>query len=137
MSAPATMAMPTTRPTRGRASRRGAGSGTGPAGGVDWLTSRPVEDEPGQQRREEPEARIDQDERPQMRLEPGGREELAARNGEDDAHRHADDPGGEERSLDVDGGITAGGGDACDGDERAAQPPTSSRDQCRDHDERA
>src|SRR5215475_2720816 len=131
------MAMPSTRPTRGRGNRRGAGSEAEPAGGVGSLTSRPVEDEPGEQRREEPEARIDQDERAQMRLEPGHGEKLAARYGEDNAHRHADDPGGEERSLDVDGGITAGGGDARDGDERAAQPPTSSRDQCRDHDERA
>src|SRR5215813_10249152 len=121
------MTMPTTRPTRGRGNRRGAG--TGPAAGMDSLTSRPVKDEPDEQRREEPEARIDQDERAQMRLEPG--------HGEDNAHRHADDPGGEERSLDVDDGITAGGGDARDGDERAAQPATSSRDQCRDHDERA
>src|SRR5262245_60342101 len=128
------MAMPSTRPTRGRGNRRGAG--TGPAGGMGSLTSRPVEDEPGEQRREEPEARIDQDERAQMRLEPDRSEKLAARYGEDNAHRHADNPGGEERSLDVDDGITAGG-DARDGNERAAQPGTSSRDQCRDHDERA
>src|SRR5215470_12477844 len=110
------MAMPTTRPTRGRGNLRGAG--TGPAGGMGSLTSRPVEDEPDEQRREEPEARIDQDERAQMRLEPDHREKLAARHGEDHAHRHADDPGGEERSLDVDDGITAGGGDARGGDER-------------------
>src|SRR5499427_1561633 len=131
------MAMPSTRPTRGRGNRRGAGSEAEPAGGVSSLTSRPVEDEPDEQRREEPEARIDQDQRPQMRLEPGRGEELAARYGEDDAHRHADDPGGEERSLDVDGGITAGDGNTRDGDERTAPPSASSRDQRRDHDERA
>src|SRR5215467_5775749 len=128
-SALTTMAMPTTRPTRGRGNRREAGSGAGPAAGVGSLTLGPVEDEPGEHRQEEPQARIDQDERAQMRLEPA--------HGEDDAHRHADDPGRKERSLDVDGGITAGDGDTRDGDERTAQPPASSRDQRRDHDERA
>src|SRR5262245_11348366 len=124
-SALTTIAMPTTRPTRGRGNRREAGSGAGPAAGAGALTLGPVEDEPGEHRQEEPQARIDQDERAQMRLEPSRGEELAARHGEDDAHRHADDPGREERSLDVDGGITAGDGNTRDGDERTAQPSAS------------
>src|SRR5262249_22549812 len=116
---------------RGRGNRREAGSGAGPAPGAGSLTLGPIEDEPGEHRQEEPQARIDQDERAQMRLEPSRGEELAARHGEDDAHRHADDPGREERSLDVDGGITAGDGGTRAGDERTAQPPAPARRQRR------
>src|SRR5262249_1815456 len=96
-TAPTTMRRPMTRPVRG--------SGSGLAGdGVAIL--RPVEQEPHGECQERPQARVDQEQRPQVGLEPGRSEELSQERGDDHADRHANDPRRKERALDVDDGVT-------------------------------
>src|SRR4029453_19246334 len=102
MRAPTTIPMPRMRPMRGRRLAGGSGS----------VILGTVKDEPDDQRHENPEARIDEGQRTQVRLEPDLHDEVATHRGEHHARHHADEPSREEGALDVEDGIAAGGPNA-------------------------
>src|SRR5215475_12544188 len=96
--------MPRTRPT----SLRVTGLRSDAAVDGSGIASGPIEDEPREHRRQQPHARVDEQQGTQIGLEAQDDEDLAQDGGEDAAHSHADDPGWEEGSLDVDDGVTPG-----------------------------
>src|SRR5690349_4605 len=90
--APATMRIPRIRPANLRAT--GLCSGADAAG--SGITSCPVKREPHHHGQQDPETRVHDQQRTQVRLEAQAGEELTEHRGEHAAHGHADDPGREE-----------------------------------------
>src|SRR4029434_10176100 len=118
MRAPTTIPMPRMRPMRGRRLAGGSGS----------VILGTVKDEPDDQRHEHPEARIDEGQRTQVRLEAGPSAWLATHRGAHSARHHADEPSREEGALDVEDGIAAGGRNGGGAERRERKPPIVYRD---------
>src|SRR5262245_48746837 len=118
-TAPTTSRMPRSRPTslgvRGlRSDAAAEGSG---------MASGPIEDKPREHRGQQPHARVHEQQGTKVGLEPQDDEELADNGGEDKAHGHADDPGREEGSLDVEDGVAPGRDEAPDRAHRNPRGP--------------
>src|SRR5262245_41717463 len=90
-TAPATMRDPMSRPASLK-----SGLACRPAAAGSAITSRPVEHEPRDHRDQKPQARVDEQQRTQMRLDFHDGEDVAKQSGEGEARRHADDPGRKE-----------------------------------------